>query len=76
MLDKLVVLALTAPARMGKWISNQSGQDIMEYALLGGFIAVAFAVAAVATPLKTYMANFVNVVAGCVAMNNTTCKIP
>ncbi len=72
MLDKLVVLALTAPAQMGKWIGNQSGQDIMEYALLGGFIAVAFAVAAVATPLKTK----VNVVAGCVAMNNTTCRIP
>jgi Flp pilus assembly pilin Flp len=42
MIDRIVVWALSLKAKL----SGERGQDLMEYALLGGFIAVAFAAAA------------------------------
>ncbi len=48
---------------------DERGQDLMEYALLGGFIAVVFAVAAIALPLGTYFNTMVTSIGNCVDMN-------
>ena len=45
----LRVMAVTAGLRAR--LRDERGQDLIEYALLGGIVAVAFAVAAVAAPI-------------------------
>jgi len=45
---------------------DERGQDLIEYAPLGGFIAVAFVVAALALPLSTFMDDMVGSVGECV----------
>ncbi len=62
MIDRVVVWALTLKAKL----SDERGQDIMEYALLGSFIAIAFAVAAIATPLGDAMKLLTDGIAECV----------
>ncbi len=54
-------------------LRDERGQDLMEYALLGGFIAVVFAVAAIALPLGTYFNTMVTTIGNCVEISNTTC---
>jgi Flp pilus assembly pilin Flp len=67
MIDRIVVWALTLKAKL----SSERGQDIMEYALLGGFIAVAFVVAALATPLGDAMQDMTNAIGECVDFDQT-----
>jgi len=52
MIDRIVVWALSLKAKLG----SERGQDVMEYALLGGLIAVAIIVAAglLGTNLSTW----------------------
>lgn len=50
---------------------DERGQDLMEYALLGGFIAVAFVVAAVALPLSGFFDDMVGAVGECVDFDQT-----
>jgi len=70
MLDKLVVFVLSLKAKL----NSERGQDIMEYALLGGFIAVAAAVAFFLLPLDTYLTNFATTVGNCVNLGaNYSC---
>ncbi len=45
---------------------SERGQDLIEYALLGGFIAVAFVVAALLLPLSTAMNSMVTAIGECV----------
>jgi len=66
MIDRIAVWALSTRARISNWLREERGQDIMEYALLGGFIAVAFVVAALATPLGTAMKTMTDAVGECV----------
>lgn len=70
MLDRVVVWYLSAKARVANW-REERGQDIMEYALLGGFIAVAFVVAALATPLGAAMQDMTDAIAECVDFDST-----
>jgi Flp pilus assembly pilin Flp len=63
MIDRIVVWALR--------LKSERGQDIMEYALLGGFIAVAFVVAALATPLGDAMRVMTDAIAECVNFDST-----
>ncbi len=50
---------------------DERGQDLMEYALLGGFIAVVFAVAAIALPLGTFFNTMVGAIGECADMDAT-----
>ena len=45
---------------------GERGQDVMEYALLAGFIGILLAVAFVAFPVDTAMENFAEAVGNCV----------
>jgi len=56
---------LRAMAAVAGW-RNERGQDLIEYALLGGFIAVAFAAAAIALPLSGFFDDMVGAIAECV----------
>ncbi len=47
-------------------LKDERGQDLMEYALLGGFIAVAFVTAALLTPLGSAMQEMTDAIAECV----------
>jgi Flp pilus assembly pilin Flp len=58
------------------WLSgrlnlNERGQDLIEYSLLGGFIAVAFVIAALALPLGGAMDTMVGAVGECVDFDQT-----
>jgi len=60
MLDKLAVKLLT----LKMWLSDERGQDVVEYGLLAGFIGLALAAAFLLfTPL---MDNFASAIANCV----------
>ncbi len=62
MLDKLVVKLLVF--RM--WLSDDHGQDVMEYALLSGGIALAIAAVLLVAPIRTMMGNFATAVGNCI----------
>ena len=68
MLDKLVVWALILKAKL----SSERGQDIMEYALLGGFIAVAFAIAAAFVLKASVFTDMVTTIKYCIDFDSTT----
>jgi len=70
MLDKLVVFVLTLKMRL----SDERGQDIMEYALLAGFIAVGFAVAAALVLTTGVWNKMVTTILHCIDFDSaTTC---
>lgn len=50
---------------------DQRGQDLIEYSLLGGFIAVAFVIAALFLPLSDAMNSMVGAVGECVDFDQT-----
>ncbi len=50
-------------------LRDERGQDLMEYALLGGFIAVVFAVAAIALPLGAFFNDMVAAIGECADMD-------
>lgn len=58
-----VMLAVTG---LRARLTEERGQDLLEYALLGGFIAVAFVVAALLLPMSTAMNSMVGAIAECV----------
>jgi Flp pilus assembly pilin Flp len=62
-IDRIVVWALR--------LKSELGQDIMEYALLGGFIALAAAAAFVLLPIDDAMGDFARTVGNCVALSDT-----
>ena len=47
-------------------LMDERGQDLIEYALIGGIVAVAFVVAAAALPLSGAMTSMVSGIAECV----------
>ena len=51
-------------------ISEESGQDLLEYAVLVGFIAVALAAAFILLPLGTSMNTFATKIGQCISFNN------
>jgi Flp pilus assembly pilin Flp len=55
---------------------DERGQDVMEYALLAGFIGIALAVAFVALPLDEYLGNFVQAIANCVNITDPDYACP
>jgi len=70
MIDKLVVKLLTLKMRL----SDEHGQDLLEYALLGGLIAmaiIAVGTAAVMTGAITAMANGI---AECIDFDGVACS--
>lgn len=50
-------------------LRDERGQDLMEYALLGGFIAVVFAAAAILLPLATFFNTMVGAIGECADMD-------
>lgn len=66
MLDKLVVWALTLKAKL----SSERGQDLMEYALITGGIAIVLIVALVA--FTGQFGNLFNSLKQCIDFNNAT----
>jgi len=48
------------------WFKSERGQDVMEYAMLTGAIALVIAVALLTTPISTYMQNFATTIGNCV----------
>ena len=62
MLATLKVYYLLLRAKLGE----QHGQDIMEYAILTGFVAIAAAVAFFALPLGDYLTQFATAIGNCV----------
>ncbi len=50
-------------------LREERGQDLMEYALLGGFIAVVFAAAAILLPLSTFFNTMVAAIGECADMD-------
>ena len=51
-------------------LTEERGQDLIEYALLGGFIAVAFAAAALFLPLDDAFTDMVTAIGNCVDFND------
>ncbi len=72
MLDKLVVKLMV----LKMWLSDDHGQDIMEYALLGGFIALAAAAAFVLLPIGSYMNAFAGTIGNCVNLGAANYACP
>jgi len=72
MLDKLVVKLLV----LKMWLSDEHGQDVMEYALLSGGIAIAIAAVLLVAPIRTSMANFAGGVGHCIDFTATPYACP
>ncbi len=72
MLATLKVYYLVLRAKL----SSERGQDIMEYAILSGFIAIAAAVAFFALPLGNYLTNFATTIGHCVNLAGSTYTCP
>ena len=53
------------------WFKSERGQDVMEYALLGGFISIVLAAAFIAFPLDDALDNFAAAVGNCVDLKAT-----
>ncbi|MGD0766429.1 MAG: Flp family type IVb pilin [Dehalococcoidia bacterium] len=68
MLDELVVKLLI----LKTWLSSERGQDIMEYALLAGFIAVGFAVAAAGILDSGVFTKMADTIKNCVDFDSST----
>jgi len=48
------------------WLIDEHGQDVMEYALLSGGIALAIAAVLLVAPIRDSMANFATAVGNCI----------
>lgn len=70
MLDKLVVKLLT----LKMWLSDDHGQDLIEYALLGGLIALTLMAAGVLLAMTGALSDMAAGIGHCIDFNNgTTC---
>ena len=65
-LNTVLLRAGLAVSGLRARLTEERGQDLMEYALLGGFVAVAFVVAAVALPLSGFFDDMVGAIGECV----------
>lgn len=72
MIRYAIELLRTVKARL----SDERGQDVMEYALLAGFIGIALAVAFVAAPIGPSMTAFAGAVASCINVTAATYSCP
>lgn len=61
---------------MAHRLKEERGQDLIEYAVLGGGIALVAAVAILATPLDGPVTTFISRVGGCISLNGATCNPP
>ena len=62
---------MTAVGGLRARLAEERGQDLIEYALLGGIVAVAFVVAAALLPLSGAMNDMVSGIAECVDFDAT-----
>ena len=68
MLDKLVVKLLT----LKMWLSDDHGQDLMEYAMLSGLVAMAILL--IVTAFTGALAGMADGIKNCIDFDkNTTC---
>ncbi len=71
MLDKLMVKLLT----LKTLLSGERGQDMLEYAMLGGLIVIA--ILGVTTALSGDLTNMIKGIGNCIDFNSaTTCSAP
>jgi Flp pilus assembly pilin Flp len=54
-------------------LAEERGQDLIEYAMLGGLLAVAIA-AVLLTPLKTALTDMATGIGDCIDFDNTGCN--
>ena len=66
MVDRIMVEGLTAFARFTGWLKRERGQDVMEYALLSGGIALAIAAVLLVAPIRTSVQAFATAVGNCI----------
>jgi Flp pilus assembly pilin Flp len=52
-------------------LKDERGQDLLEYAVLGGAVALVAAVAIVASPIRSDLQSFVTKVGNCISLSNT-----
>ncbi len=69
--NDLLLKAMIGVRGLTQRLRDERGQDLMEYALLGGFIAVVFAVAAIALPISTFFNDMVSAIGECADMDAT-----
>ncbi|MDE3096659.1 MAG: hypothetical protein KGK07_11765 [Chloroflexota bacterium] len=55
-------------------LKEERGQDLIEYAVLGGAIALVAMVALLASPFSGAVTNFVSTVGACVQFQTNNCK--
>jgi len=68
MLDKLVVKLLT----LKMWLSDDHGQDLIEYAMLGGLIAVGMMVLAATGILTGAISGMATGIGHCIDFSSST----
>ena len=66
MIDRIVVWALTLRVRA----RSERGQDVMEYAILTGGIALVIAAVLLVTPIRDSIENFATTVGNCLDLGS------
>lgn len=72
MINTALLRAMGAVANLKARLSEQRGQDLLEYALLGGFIAIGFGVAAALVFTTGFFNAMVEIIGNCLDFDNTT----
>lgn len=72
-INTALIRAMVAVADLRGRLADERGQDLMEYALLGGLIAVAAAGALVAAGLSGALDNMATGIKNCIDLTTTTC---
>ncbi|GAG50675.1 unnamed protein product [marine sediment metagenome] len=74
MTDRIVIWVLTAVASLRNKLAEQRGQDLIEYALLGGLIAAALIAAFTLTGLTEAVGKMADGIGDCIDFDgDTTC---
>lgn len=71
-IDNAVMRAVAALANFGAQLRNERGQDLLEYALLGGLIAAVLGGAAVTLVMTGAVEGMANGIANCIDFDTTT----
>lgn len=75
MIDRIAVSVLTTRARIGDWLRDQRGQDLLEYAMLGGLLVVA--ILAVIGVFSGALGSMINGIKNCIDFDSgTKCTAP
>ncbi len=73
-INSALLRMMTAVSGLRARFSEERGQDLLEYALLGGLIAAAITAAAVVLAMTGALTNMANGIADCVDFDSiTTC---